>query len=83
MIVRRRGRPPRNGERASHRIEFAVTAAELDAIRGFAGSASIADTVRLLVLGEIADAADSELSPVTIPAMPDPEHEKPARVARR
>jgi len=64
-----RGRPPRAGSTRSQRVEFRLTAEEYDALAKFAGHAPIADTVRLVLLDAIAEAA--ELLPVVNPPLPD------------
>lgn len=66
--ARRRGRPSRAGERATHRIEVLVTADELAAIRLLADSnqCSIADTFRLGILTLAEDLAEGADPPVVL-----------------
>ena len=58
-----RGRPPRAGTRATHRIEFYVTDEEFDLIRARAAKGEkFADICRLLLLGALQDERESILT---------------------
>lgn len=56
----KRGRPPRAGERATERIELRLTLDELRAVRALAkaNGATVADAIRLAVVGMAADAGE-------------------------
>jgi hypothetical protein len=56
----RRGRPPRAGERSTHRVELRLTLGELRALKRLAraNGTSVADLIRLAVADLAADAGE-------------------------
>ena len=63
MAARRRGRPCRAGERATNRVEFHLTDAEMAAVRRLAAAngCGLADVVRLGLLTLAHDAGDDDV----------------------
>lgn len=74
---RKRGRPPRNGERATVRKEINLTLAEWRRVRGFmeAYDFTFAEAFRLTLMNEVAT-EEADLLPEINPATSDDEDER-------